>query len=96
MIRKHPSNFVDLTGQRFGRLTVVKYAGVNSSSRAMWECVCDCGGKKITSGKNLKSGWALSCGCLQRETRANNGKKNKTHGQRGRRLYYTWAHMKQR
>ena len=96
MLRKHPSNFVDLTGQRFGRLTVVKYAGVNSSSRAMWECVCDCGGKKITSGKNLKSGWALSCGCLQRETRANNGKKNKTHGQKGTRLYNTWAHMKQR
>ena len=47
MMRKHPSNFVDLTGQRFGRLTVVKYAGVNSSSRAMWECVCECGGKKL-------------------------------------------------
>ena len=56
----------DLTGQRFGRLTVVKRAE-NVDGRATWTCLCDCGKSAIVSAKNLKNGSTNSCGCLKRE-----------------------------
>lgn len=57
---------VDLVGQRFGKLTVVKYHGVSKSSNghALWECKCDCGGVCIADSNSLKSGHTSSCGCL--------------------------------
>lgn len=41
--RKRKSNAKDLTGQRFGRLTVIKRNGTNQHRRAIWRCKCDCG-----------------------------------------------------
>lgn len=61
----------DLTGQRFGRLTAIKYAG-----KRYWECRCDCGNTKLVKSNNLKSGGTLSCGCLSKETAAENGRKS--------------------
>ena len=52
----------DLTNQKFGRLTVLEYAG-NSS----WKCKCDCGNIKTIKTANLKNGNTKSCGCLQKE-----------------------------
>ena len=61
----------DLTGQRFGRLTVVKRApnkySKNGSRTTMWECVCDCGNTTITGAPNLTTGGTRSCGCLRDE-----------------------------
>ena len=58
---------IDLTGQRFGKLVVIRRAAdhvyPNGSSQAMWECQCDCGNKKIVYGRFLRNGSALSCGC---------------------------------
>lgn len=59
------SKFIDLTGQRFGRLIVVNK--LNDRTPIHWECVCDCGKHTIVSGTNLKSGHTQSCGCLNRE-----------------------------
>lgn len=59
----------DLTGQRFGRLTVQRYAGKTTWKRPQnaWECICDCGNTKTISGTALLSGGTKSCGCLQKE-----------------------------
>lgn len=55
----------DLTGQKFGRLTVIKLHHYDSNSRHYyWECECDCGGKAVVYGGHLKSGHTQSCGCL--------------------------------
>lgn len=61
---------IDLTGQKFGRWTVIERTKNNKWNRPMWLCQCDCKGEnslKIVSGANLKKGNSKSCGCLQRE-----------------------------
>ena len=62
------SKFLDLTGQKFNRLTVLKRVE-NKGRNAMWECECSCGNPihTIVSSANLKSGKVKSCGCLNRE-----------------------------
>lgn len=54
----------DLTGQRFSRLTVLRYAGFQGG-RARWVCRCDCGTEKVITGKSLRRGDTQSCGCAQ-------------------------------
>lgn len=55
--------FIDLTGQRFGYLTVLKRAP-NKGKQTYWECQCDCGVIKEIRGSHLKSGKIISCGCV--------------------------------
>ena len=74
------SKLIDLTGRRFGRLTVL-YRDVNKASKngrqiVMWRCVCDCGNEISVSGDSLRNGNTGSCGCIQTETRSTNGQKN--------------------
>ena len=61
----------DLTGQRFGRLTVVKRAEdavyKNGKHKVRWLCKCDCGNYSIVQPNNLHSGGSRSCGCLRRD-----------------------------
>lgn len=68
-----PYNFNDLTGQRFGRLTVVSRAE-NKSVRTCWHCVCDCGNEKDILAISLTRGLTQSCGCLHRESTSKVGK----------------------
>ena len=68
----HPS---DLTGQRFGRWTVIKFAGRDEKRRLMWLCKCDCGTERAVWESHLKSGDSRSCGCLQREIASERAKK---------------------
>lgn len=56
----------DLTGMRFGRLTVVCRAP-NKSGKVRWECVCDCGGTSQVQTFNLIFGMTHSCGCYRAE-----------------------------
>lgn len=58
---------VDLTGQTFGRWTVVRKAPRTYAT--MWECRCACGNARVVSGANLSTGASLSCGCLRDELR---------------------------
>jgi hypothetical protein len=51
--------FKDETGKRHGRLTVIRMVGPGQ-----WECVCDCGNRKVAMGTSLRSGGTRSCGCL--------------------------------
>lgn len=59
--------FVDLTGQRFGKLTAIKRAAnktfENEPPQIQYLCRCDCGVERIFSAKNLKNGASKSCGC---------------------------------
>lgn len=56
----------DLTGMKFGRLTVLERAE-NHKGRVAWYCICDCGGHTIVTGHDLNSGDTKSCGCLNHE-----------------------------
>lgn len=56
----------DLTGQRFGRLTVTRLASP-ASYGPQWMCSCSCGGGLVTSARSLRAGDTRSCGCLRRE-----------------------------
>lgn len=71
--------FKDLTGQRFGRLTVVKraedYVSPKGYHDIQWLCVCDCGNEIITRRGHLTSGRTLSCGCYGDEMRYKSHKK---------------------
>lgn len=55
----------DLTGQKFGRLTVIGLHHYDPQLRHYhWECECECGGKTIVYSGHLKNGHTQSCGCL--------------------------------
>ena len=70
------SKYIDITGQRFGRLTVVQYTGTTDNHRqAIWSCVCDCGKTVMVRGTSLRKGEVQSCGCFRSETSAQNIKK---------------------
>jgi len=59
---------IDLTGQRFGRLVVVNYAG-SANGKRWWICSCDCGSQIKTATYYLRCGDTKSCGCLLAEWR---------------------------
>jgi hypothetical protein len=73
------NGFIDLTGNRFGRLIVLEKRGYKKypagGSSALWFVRCDCGVEKIVLGVNLRNGGSQSCGCLLKEHRERNGKK---------------------
>lgn len=53
----------DLTGKRFDRLVVVKFAHRDAGNKAHWLCRCDCGRESVVQGYNLTGGQTTSCGC---------------------------------
>lgn len=61
--------FVDLTGQVYGRLTVVGHGG-RIVGRHAWECKCTCGRAAVVASHCLRSGNSRSCGCLNDEVRS--------------------------
>ena len=82
----------DLTGQRFGRLTVIDRAE-NNGKKVMWRCRCACGKEIVTRGYNLTSGGSKSCGCYNRSQSA---KAHTKHGQTNTRLHRIWRKIKSR
>ena len=87
----------DLTGQKFGRLTVLRQAPdkikPSGAHSKMWECKCDCGNIKIISRSSLVSGDTVSCGCYHKEHAHDYGKK---HGLTNTKLYTKWSGIVQR
>lgn len=63
--RTSASRWVDITGQKFNRLLVLRFVGVTGTNDnyAVWECLCDCGNVDNYKASNLKRGDAQSCGC---------------------------------
>ena len=70
---------INMLGTKYGRLTIVSRAK-NTETRAVWNCVCDCGNTLSVQGKKLRSGHTKSCGCIRKETTAKQGKINTKHG----------------
>ena len=88
---------IDITGERFGRLTVVKYVETNKEGRAVFECKCDCGNIVSVVGKNLRTGNTKSCGCFNRDQSTKRiVALNTKHGSTNTRLFRIWASMKTR
>jgi hypothetical protein len=97
------SRLIDLTGQRFGRLTVVSRAP-NYGTSAAWFCICECGKtleNKIRAA-DLRKGHTKSCGCLAKELQAEKGRQMLyKHGHAGKHkqtreaspTYRSWASM---
>ena len=72
----------DLTGRRFGRLTVLRQEGWYVSAygggrRPTWLCRCDCGRETVAIGTNLTSGNTRSCGCIRAEQIAEVGRRRR-------------------
>lgn len=57
--------FIDLTGQKFGKLTVVERVGSRKGS-VTWRCTCECGGEAIVTSNCLRTGSTKTCGCSKR------------------------------
>jgi hypothetical protein len=84
---------VDLTGLRYGRLTVLRPLGERTAEGGLrWECRCDCGRVTTTQSRHLRSGETGSCGCyrLERMTMVT------THGRSRTPEARAWYHMRER
>ena len=85
------SNFKDLTGQRFGRLTAQWPVGKSPSGNGgvvRWLCMCDCGNLLTVVSSSLTMGRGKSCGCLSRDrARETNTTHGKSNAPEGRLLY---------
>jgi len=75
------SKFQDLTGQTFGRLTVINFLGKDKSGNLLFKCQCICGKIKINQSGALKAGIVTSCGCYQKEVAAKLCKSRQIHGE---------------
>lgn len=79
MNKKTPYNFKDLTGQRFGRLVVIKRIVDKEKEiknhTTFWECKCDCGNMIVARANGLKREHITSCGCYQKEQSSIKNKK---------------------
>lgn len=79
------TKFIDLSGQRFGRLTVIGRSG-SKYGKPAWSTLCDCGTAQVVAGCALRSGDSQSCGCLHRDAVTK-------HGAKKEKLYHTWIKM---
>lgn len=62
LVATHSRRKLDLTGQRYGKLTVLGPAE-NIGNRTAWRCLCDCGQETVVKTYRLRNGHAKSCGC---------------------------------
>ena len=97
------SGFIDIKGQRFGKLVAIEYVG-HYKKRTAWLCQCDCGNTIVTTAINLRTGGTKSCGCLNKERIGKLAKQGglaraetlQKHGKHNTRLYPIWKSMRQR
>lgn len=85
------NRFIDRSGNIFGKLTVLYYAG-SRKGRKMWMCGCQCGSAKVVDGSHLVRGNIRSCGCLQTSHQASRS----NHGLSGTSEYAAWNEMLRR
>lgn len=91
------STFIDRTGERFGRLTVLERTSQIGVKHISWRCLCECGQTITTHGDNLVAGRTTSCGCLRsQQTTARNRIPGVTFLVTAHPLYETWTSMRKR
>ena len=87
------SSLIDITGKKFGRLTVIRREANSKGGQARWLCKCDCGNDTIVLGTELRRGHTTSCGCFALEQSKINGT-NFKHNHSHSRQYHIWRGMK--
>lgn len=88
---------IDITGNKYNRLTAIKLAGAGiSSQNHYWLFRCECGNTKRCMKSRVMSGYTKSCGCIKKESIIKIGHKNKTHGMEGTKFYKIFQRMKER
>lgn len=89
--------FKDLTGQKFGKLTVIKrYKSTNinnKTNKTLWLCKCDCGKEIVVTRTNLITGNSKSCGCIKTKMLNKRAKYKELYQSR---IYRIWSGMKKR
>lgn len=83
---------LDLTGQKYGRLSVIRRNG-HIGNHTAWECVCECGTIGTWKTNSLRMNATTSCGCYHREMASS---ANITHGMSKTPEYETWTKIMQR
>ncbi len=86
-------NFIDITGNVYGRLTVIRRSHSDMRKETVWICQCSCGTTTNAKSWRLKSGHTSSCGCLRKDTLS---ARSKTHGKSCHPLYNAYKSMKGR
>lgn len=84
---------IDLTGNVYGRLTVLSYVDKDKTGCSKWFCLCECGNIKVISSKVFKNSKFASCGCLRTFIYSESAKK---HGYYGTKEYRAWQAIKNR
>ncbi len=90
---KRSCRFIDRTGQRFERLTVLRFHDTfckTGKARVRWVCLCDCGKEVIVRGESLQCKNTRSCGCLEKELTS---RRSRIHGRSDTPLFRVWATM---
>lgn len=85
---------LDLTGQKFERLTALEVR-LNGRGQRRWLCRCDCGNELLVTLGNLRNGHTRSCGCLFQSLRGENNC-NYKHGKSRSKAYPIWKSMRVR
>lgn len=81
------TRYENLTGCKYGKLTVMGLDHIGKNGHAYWLCQCECGNRKIVRASHLKDGHVKTCGCIPPK---------KTHGDANQRLYHIWCNMRMR
>ena len=85
-----------MIGRKFGKLLIISHSHTKQYTKSKveyYECLCECGNKKVISLDKMKSGNTRSCGCLRREKTI---KRFTKHGMVGTRLYSIYNDMRRR
>lgn len=78
--------FSDISGNVYGRWTVLSFSHMDKHSKSMWLCECICGKKKVVYRDSLVKGKSKSCGCLRNDYQANHRGPNSTSWKGGRKI----------
>ena len=85
---------LDITGNRYGKLTAVRYSHTAKNYMQYWVFKCDCGNEITTRKTAVISGHCKSCGCMQKEVAAKEVVKTSIkHNHSNTRLYNIWKGM---
>lgn len=85
------AKIIDLVGNKYGRLTVIKRGENTKQGQTTWVCLCECGNEKQFVSSNIRLGLSTSCGCFRKEKTRAYAKSKVTHGMTKTSEYRIWS-----